>query len=91
MIKTRNASEATNREEIIKLAQMDVFNEQMNNHEDFTEEQFKKILAKYFDYNPENDLPKDLSELILTTKDGKYNDIKASEIYNDGFTDTEAQ
>ncbi len=86
LLKTNNATEALNREEVIKLAQMDIFNEQMNNNEDFTEEQLKKILAKYFNYDPASQLPKDLSTLILTTKDGKYNDILASEIYSENFS-----
>ena len=92
LLKTNNATEAISREEVIKLAQMDVFNEQMNNNEDFTEEQFKKILAKYFNYDPSSQLPEDLSTLKLTTKDGKYNDILASEIYSEDFsTNTKQQ
>lgn len=91
LLKTNNATEAISREEVIKLAQMDVFNEQMNNNEDFTEEQLKKILAKYFNYDPSSQLPEDLSTLKLTTKDGKYNDILASEIYSENFSTNKKQ
>ena len=83
---TQYAKEVTEKNHTIELAKIDIYKEQSNNNGKITEEQLKKILAKYFNYDPDSQLPKDLSELILTTKDGKYNDIKASEIFSGTFS-----
>ena len=76
----------TERKNTIELAQLDIAGEQTDNKGQLTEEKFKDILAKYFNYDPKSKLPEDLSTLVLTTKDGKYNDILASEIYSGKFS-----
>ncbi len=83
--KAQRAKDVTQREYIIELAQIEVLEKQTNNQGKITEEEFKGILANYFTFDPESELPEDLSELTLTTKDGKYSDILASEIYNGRF------
>ena len=81
----RDARDKTGRANVIEMAQLDVLNEQTSNQGRITEEKFKDILAKHFNYDLEDELPENLDDLTLSTKDGKYKDIKASEIYNGGF------
>ena len=80
------SKDLTERKNTIELAQLDIAGEQTDNKGQLTEEKFKDILAKYFNYDPKSKLPEDLSTLVLTTKDGKYNDILASEIYSGKFS-----
>ena len=83
----KEASDKTGRANAIEMAQLDVLETQSNNEGKISDEQFKEILDRYFTYTLTGDsLPEDLSTLILTTKAGKYNDIKASEIYNGKFS-----
>ena len=83
----REANNKTGRANAIEMAQLDVLEKQSNNEGKITEGDFKEILDKYFTYELEGkDLPENLSDLILTTLDKKYNDIKASEIYNGKFS-----
>ena len=78
----REASDKTGRADVIEMARLDVLDEQASNQGILKESKFKDILARYFDYDTKTDIPDDLSKLTLTTKDGKYNDILASEIYS---------
>ena len=78
----REANDKTGRANAIEMAQLDILDEQASNQGKLGEEEFKGILAKHFNFDPNTELPDDLSTLELTTKDGKYKDIKASEIYS---------
>ena len=83
----KDAGDITRREYVIELAQLDVLQEQTSNQGRITEEKFKDILAKHFNYDLEDELPENLDDLTLSTKDGKYKDIKASEVYNGTLSD----
>ena len=83
----KDAGDITRREYVIELAQLDVLQEQTSNQGRITEEKFKDILAKHFDYDPKTELPENLEDLTLSTKDGKFKDIKVSEVYNGTLSD----
>ena len=72
----------TGRSSLVEQARLDVTDAIIETG-NLTEEQFKEILKQYFQEGsiPEN-LPEDLSEVILISKDEEYKDVLASEIYN---------
>ena len=86
-----NAREARDRTEVsdvIEMAQLDILNIQSANEGKIKESEFREVLDRYFTYELEDDIvPDDLSELTLTTKDGKNSGIKASEIYSGTLSD----
>lgn len=73
----------TEKATIIESAQTDILSQIAENKgEDITDSQFKAILGKYFkEESIPNEIPEELSNLELTTLDGKYK-ILASEIYD---------
>ena len=84
----REASDKTGRANAIEMAQLDVLETKSNNQGKITDEQFIEILNRYFTDSEEKEiteLPEDWPNLSLTSKDGKYSGIKASEIYNGSF------
>ena len=87
------ASEASKQTEIAQvkeMAQTDILAKQTENEGNVSKEEFVEILNKYFNDVPTaNDLPEDLSTLILTTKEeyGSH-DINVSEIWNEIFYTT---
>ena len=75
------AKESTERSEIIENARLDILSQMTENRgRNITESELKSILNKYFKDVP-NTLPMDLSELDLTSTNGKYI-INAKEIYD---------
>ena len=88
-----NASKAREQTEIAQvkeMAQTDILAKQTENQEDISKEELVEILNKYFNDVPIGDnLPEDLSTLILTTKEEYGNhDINISEIWNGTFFKT---
>ena len=88
-----NASKAREQTEIAQvkeMAQTDILAKQTESQEDISKEEFVEILNKYFNDVPIGDnLPEDLSTLILTTKEEYGNhDINISEIWNGTFFKT---
>ena len=79
----REAKDKTGRANVIEMAQLDVLETKSNNQGKIKEDEFKDILGRYFTINDEKE---NILESTLTTKDGKYNDIKASEIYSGEFS-----
>lgn len=90
LTRASEASEKTEIEKVIEMAQTDILGKQAENEGEITKEEFVEILNKYFNEVPTTDkLPVDLSTLILTTKDEYGNhDINISEIYNKAFLKT---
>ena len=83
---SKDVSSATDRTSLIELVKTDIHSMQIRNGGKIYKDEFKEILDKYFSYNLEGDeLPDDLSSLVLTSNDNKYNDILASEIYDGKF------
>ncbi len=81
----REASDKTGRANAIEMAQLDVLETQSNNQGRITEDEFKDILGRYFTINEEKE---NILESTLTTLDGKYSGILASEIYNGEFSES---
>ena len=87
------AMNAKNQTEIAGVKEgvlIDILEAEAESRNGITKEQFVKILGDYFmDVPTADELPEDLSTLILTTKD-KYGEhkINISEIYNGDFSDT---
>ena len=81
------AKEKAGRENIVEEAQTDLINQMKREQSEVTENILKKVLKKYF-INVPDSLPDDLSTVVLTSNDGKYNDILASEIYDGNFSDS---
>ena len=81
--RAKDAKIRTEKATIIESAQTDILSQIAENKgEDITDSQFKAILGKYFkEESIPNEIPEDLSNLELTTSDGKYK-IIASEIYD---------
>lgn len=81
--RAKDAKIRTEKATIIESAQTDILSQiAENNGEDITDSQFKAILGKYFkEESIPNEIPENLSNLELTTSDGKYK-IIASEIYD---------
>lgn len=90
LTRASEASEKTEIEKVIEMAQTDILGKQAENEGEITKEEFVEILNKYFNEVPTTDkLPVDLSTLILTTKDEYGNhDINISEIWNGTFPKT---
>ena len=89
LTKATTAKENTQRAEVIERAQLDIFGVQAENNGKFTVADLQTVLNNYFSNVPET-LPDDLSSVILTTKEkyGNYS-IKASEIHNHSYVETE--
>lgn len=89
----KQAQEAKNKTKIAEVkerAQTDILGIQTENEGKMSKTQFVEILNKYFNDVPtEENLPEDLSKLILKTKEeyGSH-DIKISEIWNGQFLKT---
>ncbi len=85
----REASDKTGRANAIEMAQLDVLEKQSSNEGKISDGQFIEILNRYFTDSEGNgitELKEDWPNLSLTTKDGKYSGILASEIYNGKFS-----
>ena len=82
LTQAQNAKTTTEKAEVIERAKVDVVGVQSENEGKISQEQFKEILSKYFNNVPD-ELPEDLSELILESKDeyGNY-EIKVSDIWS---------
>ena len=87
--KAATAKENTQISEVIERAKLDILEVQAENKGKFTVANLKTVLSKYFSDVPEA-LPDNLSALELTTKPeyGNYL-IKASEIHNHSYVETE--
>ena len=78
------AKDKTGRANIIEEAQRDIREKTIKEQDDIDKEELHEILEKYFTNVPD-ELPDDLSTVVLTSNDGKYDDILASEIYGGTF------
>ena len=78
------ARDKSGRANIIEDAQRDLLDEMTKQETEVTESMLRGVLNKYF-INVPDELPDDLSTVVLTSNDGKYNDILASEIYKGAF------
>ena len=90
LTKASEAGKQTEIAEIKEMAQTDILAKQTENEGDISKEEFVEILNKYFkDVPTAEELPEDLSTLILTTKAeyGNY-DINISEVWNGTFPKT---
>ena len=90
LTKASEASKQTEIAEVKEKAQTDILAKQTENEGNISKEEFVEILNKYFNDVPTaEELPEDLSTLILTTKDEYGNhDINISEIWNGTFPKT---
>ena len=82
LTKANDAKDETGRTQVVEDARLAVLEIQTNNDGKISEDEFKGVLERYFKFSPETELPENLSDLVLTSKDEKYKDILASEIYN---------
>ncbi len=93
LTKANTAKEQTEIADTIERVRVEILGTQAENKNgDITKTQFVEILGDYFDSVPtEENLPEDLTTLILTTKTkyGSHN-IKISEIWNGKFGGTES-
>ena len=90
LTKASEASKQTEIAEVKEKVQTDILTKQTENEGNISKEEFVEILNKYFDDVPiADELPEDLSTLILTTKEqyGSH-DINISEIWNGTFPKT---
>ena len=90
LTKASEAGKQTEIAEIKEMAQTDILAKQTENEGNISKEEFVEILNKYFkDVPTAEELPEDLSTLILTTKAeyGNY-DINISEVWNGTFPKT---
>lgn len=86
--KAQVAKEKTETAEIKEMTKEDIVEKQIENKGSISKNDFVEILNKYFENVPKaEELPKDLSTLVLTSKEEfeSYN-VKISEIYNGKFT-----
>ena len=90
LTKASEASKQTEIAEVKEKVQTDILAKQTENEGNISKEEFVEILNKYFNDVPTaEELPEDLSTLILTTKQeyGSH-DINISEIWNGTFPKT---
>ena len=79
LTKANDAKDETGRTQVVEDARLAVLEIQTNNDGKISEDEFKGVLERYFKFSPETELPENLSDLVLTSKDEKYKDILASE------------
>ena len=85
LVKAEKGRDETERAKIIENAKIAVIEVQTGNEGKITKEQFKGVLDEHFDNTiEEDDLPDNMkdSDLTVASKDGKYDDILVSEVYD---------
>ena len=90
LTRANEAKEETEIAQVKEMAQTDILAKQTEIEGNISKEEFVEILNKYFNDVPtEEELPEDLSTMILTTKEeyGSH-DINISEIWNIAFSKT---
>ena len=89
----QNAKIETEKAEVKEKTQIDIMEKQSETQGDITKKDFIEILNQYFDNVPtEENLPEDLSTVILPTKE-EYggHEINIGEIWNGTFVKSEAK
>ena len=84
------ARDKTGRAQVVEDARLAVLDIQIQNDGKISEDNFKGVLAEYFQFDPDTtELTENWPNLTLTSKDGKYSGILAKEIYNGSFGEEE--